>query len=284
LARAALTGGQYLLWKVAYQEHCQDTAQRNQVAGNAAWNMDMLMGSGQYAGNNNQINFPPAVYLQIATAAMRSWKTIQGTGDLQGQLSKVIQGSNEPYADFVDRLIQTASRIFGDVDAAMPLIKQLAYEQANKWCKEAIRPWKNRDLASYLKACKDINDSVIQANVMATTFANLVRPSQPRGLCYNCHKPGHLQRDCPDKGNTKFRQVCPRCRKGPHKAVDCRSTRDIDGNPLHSKNGKQGPWSRGPQIYGAFQQVPRPMYPLTDQSEPPKEAQDWTSVPPPEQY
>lgn len=65
----------------------------------------MLTGTGQFLGNQNQINFPPVVYLQIATAATRAWKTIQGTGDLQGQLSKVIQGNNEPYADFVDRLI-----------------------------------------------------------------------------------------------------------------------------------------------------------------------------------
>ncbi|KAG3270291.1 hypothetical protein H1C71_023094, partial [Ictidomys tridecemlineatus] len=50
----------------------------------------------------------PGVYIQIAVDAVRAWKTLQGHGSLQGQLSKVIQGANEPYAEFVDRLIQTA--------------------------------------------------------------------------------------------------------------------------------------------------------------------------------
>ena len=52
----------------------------------------------------------------------------------------MIQGSNKPFADFVDRLIQTATRVFGDSEQAMSLIKQLAYEQANRWCKKAIKP------------------------------------------------------------------------------------------------------------------------------------------------
>lgn len=244
----------------------------------------MLMGTGQYTGSNNQIGFPPAVYLQIATAASRAWKTIQGTGDLQGQLSKVIQGSNEPYADFVDRLIQTASRIFGDVDQAMPLIKQLAYEQANRWCKEAIRPWKNKDLAAYLKACRDINETVIQANVMAATFASLIgqKTQSSSGLCFNCHKPGHRKKDCPYKNGKP--NLCPRCKKGNHWASDCRSTQDKFGNPLQPKNGKAGPRPRGPQICGAIQSVPRTHYPPTDQYEEQKKAQDWISVPPPEQY
>lgn len=148
LARAALSGGQYLVWKTPWQEHSQDLARRNAAGSNPQWNSDMLMGMGPYVGRSEQLQYNPAVYLQIAASATKAWKTLQGSGDLQGQLSKVIRGSNEAYADFVARLMQTAGRIFGDADTAMPLIKQLAYEQANKWCKEAIRPWKAKDLST----------------------------------------------------------------------------------------------------------------------------------------
>ena len=92
----------------------------------------MLTGEGNYEGIQQQIIYDPGVYTQIAAAATKAWKLIQGSGDLQGQLSKVIQGSKKPFADFVDRLIQTVARVFGDSEQAMPLIKQLAYEQANK--------------------------------------------------------------------------------------------------------------------------------------------------------
>lgn len=167
MAKATLSGGQYLIWKTAWQECSSETAQRNATSGNPHWNIDMLMGGGQFVGQNNQIGYPPGVYVQIAAAATRAWKTIQGSGDLQGQLSKVLQGPNEPYADFVDRLLQVTRRIFGDVDQAMPLVKQLAYEQANKWCKEAIRPWKSKDLITYIKVCRDITDRVVQGQVVA---------------------------------------------------------------------------------------------------------------------
>ena len=72
------------------------------------------------------------MYQQISSAGAKACKMLSGAVNLQRQVSKVIQGNNEPYADFVDRLIQIAGCIFGDVDQAMPLVKQLAYEQANR--------------------------------------------------------------------------------------------------------------------------------------------------------
>ena len=57
-----------------------------------------------------------------------------GTGDLEASLSKVIQAHNEKFADFLAQLVETDRRIFPNVDATMPLIKQLAYEQAKKPC------------------------------------------------------------------------------------------------------------------------------------------------------
>ncbi|KAL6034693.1 hypothetical protein STEG23_014010 [Scotinomys teguina] len=51
------------------------------------------------------------------------------------QLSKVVQGSSEPYSEFVSCLMQLAEKIFGDVDTAMPglacgIIRQIAGEIA----------------------------------------------------------------------------------------------------------------------------------------------------------
>ena len=82
----------------------------------------------------------------------------------------MIQGNNETFADFVDRLIQTVARVFGDLEQAMPLIKELAYEQANRWCIKAIQPWKNKDLRTYIMVCRDINDAVITGQVIAAAL------------------------------------------------------------------------------------------------------------------
>lgn len=82
---------------------------------------------------------------QMATAATKACKALpsKATGD---QLSKVLQGSSEPFQDYVDRLLQLAAKLFGDVTTAMPIVKQLAFENANKYCKEALRPHKAKSL------------------------------------------------------------------------------------------------------------------------------------------
>ena len=88
-------GGGYLTWKAAYIEHAVEQAEANAAAGlpNAAWNIDMLMGQGNFA--NNQTGYPIQVYEQINNCALRAWKMLSGTGDLGASLSRVIQGPNE---------------------------------------------------------------------------------------------------------------------------------------------------------------------------------------------
>jgi hypothetical protein len=111
-------GGGYLTWKAAYIEHAVEQAVANAAAGlpNAAWNIDMLIGQGNFA--NNQTGYPIQVYEQFNNCALRAWKMLSSTGDLGASLSKVIQGPNEKFAYSLARLVETAGRVFPDVDAA----------------------------------------------------------------------------------------------------------------------------------------------------------------------
>ena len=69
----------------------------------------MLLGEGQYEGNANQIGFPVGVYAQVAMAACHAWNQLPSKGDLNGSLASIRQGPDEPFQDFVDRLLKAAS-------------------------------------------------------------------------------------------------------------------------------------------------------------------------------
>ena len=54
------------------QEYSSDTVRRNMAAGNPQWDIEMLMGTGQYTGQQAQLNYNPAIYMQIAAAATKA--------------------------------------------------------------------------------------------------------------------------------------------------------------------------------------------------------------------
>lgn len=72
LCRGVLSGSDYLLWRGEYQEQCISLARLNAQADNPQGGVEMLTGTGEYAALQNQIQYDPAVYLQIATAATRA--------------------------------------------------------------------------------------------------------------------------------------------------------------------------------------------------------------------
>ena len=58
-----------MLWDSEWRDASKKTAASNAQAGNSDWDSNMLLGEGPYEGQTNQIDFPIAVYTQIATAA-----------------------------------------------------------------------------------------------------------------------------------------------------------------------------------------------------------------------
>jgi hypothetical protein len=60
------------------------------------------------------------------------------------ELSKIRQGPDEPYQDFVSHLLQAIGRLMVEGEAGMILVKQLGFENANAACQMAIRPYRKQ--------------------------------------------------------------------------------------------------------------------------------------------
>ena len=84
---------------------------------------EMLIGEGAYQNTNAQLNYLPGAYAQISNAARQAWKKFPCSSNKTEDLSKIRQGPDEPYQDFVARLLEAVGKLMADEQAGMVLTK-----------------------------------------------------------------------------------------------------------------------------------------------------------------
>jgi hypothetical protein len=169
------------------------------------------------------------------------WKKLPTKGDKTQDVTKVLQGPGEPFQDFVAHLLHHMGGTFGDPELGTLLVKQLVSENANKHCKEALRPYRKKaSLQDIIQLCSDIGEGYVQRMALAATLKETLRPLKA-GLCYNCKKPGHFDKEChkatkansPSVGSFGQGQkppgICPHCKSGHHWAYEFHPQSDIEG-------------------------------------------------------
>jgi hypothetical protein len=79
-------------------------------------------------------------------------------------------------------------RTVGDPEVGTLLVKQLAFENAKKHCKEALRPYRKKSsLQDTIWLCSDVGGGYVQGMALATALKENLHSSK-RSVCYTCKK------------------------------------------------------------------------------------------------
>ena len=108
--------------------------------------------------------------------ALEAWDRITPQGEPTGSYTKILQGLNESYADFLARLETAISRTVIGEETKKQLEKLLAYENTNQKCQKAIFPiHETGTINDYLKACRNLRSETQKMQMLVETMAATFR-------------------------------------------------------------------------------------------------------------
>jgi hypothetical protein len=114
-------------------------------------------------------------------------------------LTKIIQGPQEFYAQFVARLQEAAEKILGPKESEGLLVRQLALENANSACRAALRgKTKSLDINGMIKLCNEVDVFSQQVSKsIDLAIGAALQLNKGENTCYRSNQPGHFARGCP---------------------------------------------------------------------------------------
>ena len=135
VAKACLSGGQYLLWRTEVEDVAQKQADTNCRRGPRQIVQDVLARINELESVRDQMNLDRRALEQVTACALEAWRSLPQGRKSTASLSNIKQKPKEPYEDFVSRLIEGVHKIIPSEGAAEILIKQLTFENTNCTCR-----------------------------------------------------------------------------------------------------------------------------------------------------
>ena len=127
---------------------------------------------------------------QLKTVALEAWDRITPQGEPTGSYTKILQGPNETYVDFLAKLETAISCTVIGEEAKRQLEKLLAYENANQECQKAIAPiHETGTIIDYLQACRNLGSETQKMQMLAETVAACFKKGNEG--CFTCRDKDH---------------------------------------------------------------------------------------------
>lgn len=105
IAWTCLTTSKFLQFKTWWQDEATPIVGRNATA-NPPVNiiMEQLMGTGEYTGIQNQLQFDDNIIVQVRYVCQWAWEKVSPPGQTTPSTVNIRQSHGEPYTDFIARL------------------------------------------------------------------------------------------------------------------------------------------------------------------------------------
>lgn len=165
----------------------------------------MLTSMGQFDLVKAQIQCPPLLHEQLKEVALEAWDQITHQGEPKSNYTKILQGPNEAYADFLPRLgVAISHNVVHNVvgeETRMQLEKLLAYENVNQECQRATTPiHETGNVIDYLKDCRNLGSETQTMQMLAEAMAAAFKKGNEGGFV--CGDKSHLKKNCPKNTHT----------------------------------------------------------------------------------
>ena len=270
VAKACLSGGQYMLWRTEYEDLGPKQADANRKYGPRYIVKEMLIGTGEFGTLGDKMGLDKRTLEQVTACALGAWRSLLQGKESTSSFSNIKQKPEEPYEDFISRFMEGVRRVISNDEAADILIKQLAFENANSTYQAILHPLKKSgEVGDFIRQCANVGPAMMQGIAIAaaikgdsyqqTVQSFLTGKNNPKnyssnqgwnaGLskaCFSCGWEGHFMRACPQRTASSSlsnpasmamtpnlpKAPCPRCQRGYHWARDCRSKFHKNGTLL----------------------------------------------------
>lgn len=121
---------------------------------------------------------------------MTAWEKTEVKGKNHSSFQKILQGPQEPCADFLARLQEAINKQIINPVAADVILQIMAFENVNKDCQRVIGAQKGKtDAMGYLRLGQEVGTEDPKAALLANAITGAFQKKDKfSGTCYNCGK------------------------------------------------------------------------------------------------